>query len=66
MKHTFKVKIIVQHWVFELIVSIFIICTFINAIFLVYEIFAVSATLDDISVWIFVAELALRIIGFGP
>ena len=66
MKHTLKIKLIVKHWIFELVVSILIICTFINVIFLVYDVFTISKTLDDISVWIFVVELLFRIIGIGP
>ena len=66
MKERLKLKDIVQHWLFELIVSILIIATFINAIFLVYNVFAVSELLDNIFVWIFVLELILRIIAIGP
>ena len=66
MKNTLHVKAIVQHWIFELVASIVILATFINAIFLVYDVFAVSKTIDDVLVWVFVLELAFRIIAIGP
>jgi len=62
----FKLKKIVHHMAFELVVSFLIIATFINAIFLVYNVFTVAIVIDDVFVWIFVVELIIRIIAIGP
>lgn len=36
MNQTLRLKFLVKHWIFELIVSIIIILSFINAIFFIY------------------------------
>lgn len=59
-------KSIVRHWIFELIVSIIIILSFVNAIFLMFYDSRLSITFDAIFVWIFFAELLIRILAIGP
>ena len=66
MNETLHLQAVVKHWVFELLVTIFIIWSFVNALIFAYDVWPLSKTLDDIFVWIFVVELLLRIIGFGP
>lgn len=51
---------------FELIVSIIIILSFINAIFFMYNNSPLVEIFDDIFIWIFFVELILRIVAFGP
>lgn len=48
-------KVIVRHWIFELIVSIIIILSFVNAIFLMFFHSSLSLTFDVIFVWVFLA-----------
>jgi voltage-gated sodium channel len=56
----------VQHWLFELIASILILLSFINALFFIYNYSDLVDTFDSIFVWIFVGELLLRVVGIGP
>ena len=63
---TFKLKDIVKHWIFELIISILIIASFVNAILYSFQSWPVTIILDDIFVWIFVVELLMRVLAFGP
>lgn len=61
-----QLKAIVRHWIFELGISIIIILSFINAIFFIYNYSKLVETFDSIFIWIFVAELLLRVIAIGP
>lgn len=66
MNTRFHLKAIVNHWLFEVIASLLILLSFINAIFFIYNRTTLVEIFDDIFVWIFVAELILRVIGIGP
>ena len=66
MKNTFHLKELVQHWVFELCITILIVFSFVNALILSYDVWETAAILDDIFVWIFLVELILRVIAIGP
>jgi len=59
-------KRIVKHWGFELAVSIVIILSFINAIFFMFSYTRLIEIFDNIFVWIFFAELVIRIVAIGP
>ena len=49
-----KLKAIVKHWFFELIVSIIIILSFINAIFLMFYDIQINSTFNAVFVYIFI------------
>jgi hypothetical protein len=66
MNGKLNLKHIVKHWFFELVVSIFIILSFINAIFFMFQYTALLETFDNVFVWIFFVELIIRIVAYGP
>jgi hypothetical protein len=66
MNGKLNLKRIVKHWFFELVVSILIILSFINAIFFMFQYTALLETFDNIFVWIFFVELIIRIVAYGP
>lgn len=66
MNNTFKLKVIVKHWMFELVVSIIIVLSFVNAIFFMYQYTRLVETFDNIFIWLFFVELLIRIIAYGP
>lgn len=66
LNHKLYLKQIVKHWGFELVVSIIIILSFINAIYFMFEYTKLIEIFDNIFVWIFFAELVIRIVAIGP
>lgn len=66
LNHRLNLKRIVKHWGFELAVSIIIILSFINAIFFMFSYTRLIEIFDNIFVWIFFAELVIRIVAIGP
>lgn len=66
LNHRLKLKQIVKHWGFELAVSIIIVLSFINAIYFMFSYTKLIETFDNIFVWIFCAELIIRIVAIGP
>ncbi len=61
-----RLKTIVKHWVFELIVALIIILSFINAIFLMFSYTKLLEIFDSVFIWIFFVELIIRIVAYGP
>lgn len=62
----FYFKEITQHWLFEFIVTIIILLSFVNALYYIYDYSRLVSIFDSIFVWIFFTELLIRIIGVGP
>ena len=62
----FRIKDIVQHLAFEIITSIIIILSTINAVFYIYKTSPFVDFVDSFFIWLFLIELILRILAAGP
>ena len=67
VNQTIHLKAIVKHWFFEIILAVVIVLGAINSVFLMYN---PDSTLlyifDSVFVWVYFAELLVRIVGVGP
>jgi voltage-gated sodium channel len=61
-----RLKEMVRHWVFEVVISAVIVLSFINAIFFMFHYSPLVETFDSIFIWVFFVELLLRVVAFGP
>ena len=59
-------KSIVQYWVFDFVVSILTLLCAVNAILLLFKGWEVTRVFDSIFVWLYFAELVVRIVAVGP
>lgn len=59
-------KAIVKHLAFDVVTSIIIILAAINSIYFISTDSSLFSTFDDIFIWLFFAEIVLRIVGIGP
>ena len=65
-KEKLHLKFIVHHWLFEAIVSILIVLSFINSLYFSFNDTALVNIFDSIFIWLFLVELIIRIIAIGP
>lgn len=61
-----NLKQIVNHWVFQLVVAIYVALCSANALILLYQGYYICKVIDQIFIWLFVAEIILKIVGNGP
>lgn len=66
INNTLRLKDIITHPIFEWAVNIYIVLCCINAIILLSTNFHVARVIDSIFVWLFFAEIIIKIIGLGP
>jgi hypothetical protein len=60
------IKIIVTHWIFDLIMAVATILAASNAFILLYYPQEPSRIIDVVFVWVFVVEILMKMIGVGP
>ncbi len=61
-----KLNVLVEKWVFKVIVNTVIVLTFINCLVDLYSENQVSDVLNYIAMTLFVIEVLVKILGFGP
>jgi voltage-gated sodium channel len=66
VNNTLKLKTIVTHLAFQIFTAILIMLCFANAVILLFNGPPLTAVFDQVFVWIFVAELLVRVVGVGP
>lgn len=66
INQTIHLKAIVKHWLFDTIVAVIIVLCAVNSIFFIFTDSKLASIFDSICIWLFLAELIMRIIGIGP
>jgi hypothetical protein len=66
INNSIHLKNIVNHWIFQLVVSIYTILCCVNALILLYKAYHVCQIIDYVFIWLFVVEILLKILGNGP
>lgn len=61
-----NLKAIVKHWLFDTITAIAILFCAVNSIFYIFTDSTLAYIFDSIFIWLFLAELIIRVIGIGP
>jgi hypothetical protein len=62
----FHLKEKVKHWGYELIVSIIVILSSVNAAFVLFDESRFVDLIDNFFIWLFFVELCIRILALGP
>ena len=56
----------VEHWAFELVVSLNILLSAVNAIYFLYYSTSLVVLFDDFFIWLFCVEILVRMAAMGP
>lgn len=65
-KEKLKIKSIVKSLAFSIVTGVLIIIAFVNSFILLYGYTLTSQVINNILAWLFLLELALKIIAIGP